>query len=163
MGQSRYKHMLFPLPIAFAVLYNIPKFFETVKCSEEEIYRTMIGDLSSNPIRDNDTNNDTHNDTHVQIYFNRVNETIWLSKEGLLEGDASLCDPYDTRTTSLRRNEWYIVFYVCLSELIFVEIVPWISVIVLNINTWRGMKRFQEKRQMLKNRCNVSRGIENQL
>ena len=155
MGQSRYKHMLFPLPIAFAVLYNIPKFFETVKCSEEEIYRTMIGDLSSNPIRDNDT--------HVQIHFNRVNQTIWLSKEGSLEGDATLCDRYETRLTSLRRNKWYIVFYVCLSELIFVEIVPWISVIVLNISTWRGMKRFQEKRQMLKNRCNVSKGIRNEV
>ena len=61
-----------------------------------------------------------------------------------------MCDVYETRATSLRNNKWYIVLYVFLSELILIELVPWILVIVLNIKTWQGIRRFQQKRQTLK-------------
>ena len=61
-----------------------------------------------------------------------------------------LCDPNYTRATSLRNNKWYIIFYVFLSEFVFIEIVPWITVIVLNIKTWKGIRKFRKKRQTLK-------------
>ena len=144
-----YQYLLFPVPIAFTILYNIPKFFEVMKCSEEELYQTMliqlarhdttnstqgINFLSNNTFKDNDNNN------------NEIPQANNLSsKDNLL-----MCDVYETRATSLRNNKWYIVLYVFLSELILIELVPWILVIVLNIKTWQGIRRFQQNRRTLK-------------
>ena len=36
------KNLLITVPISIALLYNIPKFFEIVTCTEEELYATML-------------------------------------------------------------------------------------------------------------------------
>ena len=148
-SSSCHKRLLFPLPIVFSVLYNVPKFFEIVKCSEEEINRTMIVDLLS---KQRQNSGDTTNSTaDITLFVNGRNETIALDVFDQDEEDRkSLCDPYGTRATSLRNNKWYIIFYVFLSELFFVEIMPWITVVILNISTWKGITSFQKKRQALK-------------
>ena len=146
-SSSCHKRLLFPLPIAFSILYNIPKFFEIVKCNEEEINRTMITDLLS---KQRQNSGDTTNGTaDITLFVNGRNETIALDVFDE-EDRKSLCDPYGTRVSSLRNNKWYIIFYVFLSELFLVEIMPWITVVILNISTWKGITRFQKKRQALK-------------
>ena len=72
--------------------------------------------------------------------------------------DMIMCDIYDTRTTSLRNNKWYIIFYVFLSEFVLIEIIPWILVIILNIKTWKGIRNFRKKRKTLKN--NLGKNIQ---
>ena len=90
------------------------------------------------------------NGTEV-LFHNGRNKTIVF--EEATTNNNNLCDPYGTRPTNLRNNKWYIIFYVFLSELVLVEILPWITVIILNISTWKGITRFQKKRQALKKNC----------
>ena len=53
------------------------------------------------------------------------------------------------RTTWLRNNRWYIIFYVFWSKFILVEIVPWITVIILTTFTWKKIRQFQINRTSL--------------
>ena len=143
-----YQYLLFPVPIAFTILYNIPKFFEVVKCSEEELYQTMLIQLARH---------DTTNSTQGINFFsnntfkdNNNNNEIPQANGRSEKDNLLMCDVYETRPTSLRNNKWYIVLYVFLSELLLIELIPWILVIVLNIKTWQGIRRFQQKRRTLK-------------
>ena len=79
-----------------------------------------------------------------------------ITKES--EEDSLMCDIYETRPTSLRNNKWYIILYVFLSEFILIEIIPWILVIILNIKTWKGVRRFQQKRQTLRRSSGIIKG-----
>ena len=144
-----YQYLLFPFPIVFTIIYNIPKFFEVVKCSEEELYQTMLIQLARHNI-----NNSTHD---IDIFSNNTykdnnnnNESLLVDDDEEKEEDVLMCDIYETRPTSLRNNKWYIILYVFLSEFVLIEIVPWILVIILNIKTWKGIRSFQKKRQTLR-------------
>ena len=147
------KRLLFPLPIAFALLYNVPKFFEIVACSKTEMYHTMITEISLHEKEDKDVND------KLEIFSDNSNKTIIL--DGIQDYGVTNCDPYGNRATSLRNNRWYIILYVFLSELILVEIVSWITVIILNIYIWKGIRRFQKRRQRLKNKSNNIKGKHN--
>ena len=57
--------------------------------------------------------------------------------------------PDGYRTTWLRNNWWYIIFYVFWSKFILVELIPWFTVIILTISTSRKMKEFQVMRDRL--------------
>ena len=59
------------------------------------------------------------------------------------------CDIDGMRATPLRQNEFYIIFYVVISKVMLVEVIPWLSVIALNIWTWRKMVLFQKKREAM--------------
>ena len=59
----------------------------------------------------------------------------------------TVCDPNGIKATPLRKNSWYIIFYTVLSKLLFVELIPWITVIVLNYCTWRRLKKFHAVRE----------------
>ena len=50
------------------------------------------------------------------------------------------------RGTPLRLNYWYIILYVTWSKLLLVEIIPWITVIVLNVFIWKKIKKFRATR-----------------
>jgi hypothetical protein len=61
-------------------------------------------------------------------------------------GDIQTCDLYGHRLAGFRSNPWYITFYQFLSDLILVEILPWIIVIVFNIFVWKASRKFHERR-----------------
>ena len=63
--------------------------------------------------------------------------------------DQEWCDADGMRATSLRQNEWYLIFYVVISKVVLVEVVPWLTVIALNVWTWRKMVLFQRKREAM--------------
>ena len=63
--------------------------------------------------------------------------------------DQEWCDADGMRATSLRQNEWYLIFYVVISKVVLVEVVPWLTVIALNVWTWRKMVVFQRKREAM--------------
>ena len=57
------------------------------------------------------------------------------------------CTPEGLRATPMRQNRWYIIFYSVVSKLLLVEIIPWITVIVLNYLIWKKIQEFQANRQ----------------
>ena len=63
--------------------------------------------------------------------------------------DQEWCDADGMRATSLRQNKWYTIFYVVISKVVLVEVVPWLTVIALNVWTWRKMVVFQRKREAM--------------
>ena len=166
-----FKKFLLPLSIAFAILYNLPKFFEFVSCNHEvdipnqplqisSLYETkeMMTSQKMNsdiPIFPNKTNpfpikweNDSHqmkkhlNDIVSRIYSNKQN----LSRKSV---DSVDCKNKLYGITKLRKNRWYIILYVFGSEVIFVEMFPWITIIILNVLTWKGIQEFERNRKRL--------------
>ena len=152
------KYLLGLLPISFAVLYNIPKFFEITNCSDEEKYLTWLwyafqqrlaNDLTTNntlPVVSNGLNS---KDKLLQDFLISPNNT-WVVKAYEREiGPEVLCDKHDHRRTNFSNDQSYIIFYKVLSDLIFVELLPWIAVIVLNILVWQKSKQFHQMRLRL--------------
>ena len=165
------KTLLVPIPIFFAILYNVPKFFELASCNK------------TNNLQDYFTNS-THKFTfpfhlnHINISDDTIrpygvglnlNVTTNLSKNifpiipinhiyeinqfqfddgNINEMTMDSC-PDGYRTTWLRNNWWYIIFYVFWSKFILVELIPWFTVIILTISTSRKMKEFQVMRDRL--------------
>ena len=124
------KSLLLILPITFAILYNIPKFFELLACDETQMNiqnstNYTIGYTTGNITTDNDT---------VQ-----TNNSVMLME----------CTPEGLRATPMRQNPWYIIFYSVLSKLLLVEIIPWVAVIVFNYLIWKTIREFQARRERL--------------
>ena len=124
------KSLLLPLPIAFAILYNIPKFFELLACEDEY----MKGQNSNETHLANSAENHT---------VNNVIETHYNSSR------VQQCTPEGLQATPMRQNPWYIIFYSVLSKLLLVEIIPWITVIVLNYFIWKKIREFHAKRELI--------------
>ena len=147
--------ILFWVPIIFSLVYNIPKFFEIAACDEVEGTEELIGYEISQDIhlsKANSTAFSINNDhltegngtldfitsTYQEINSNITNNTSYF-----------ICDPDGMRATALRQNEWYIIFYVVCSKLLLVELLPWLTVIALNIWTCRKVVVFQRTREAM--------------
>ena len=161
------KYLLGIISISFALLYNIPKFFEIVYCSEEEKYHTMIWsylkEFYGKEYKLGEANLNSlmrlkNPQTPLDQYLFNPNNTAVLKTLALSKGTAVMCDPHGHRPSSFSINYWYIIFYKFLSDLIFVEVIPWITVIVLNFYVWKETKKFHQIRSKLLNRsANVNR------
>ena len=57
------------------------------------------------------------------------------------------CEDKHFGVTQLRKNRWYIILYVFGCEVFLVEVLPWVTIVVLTILTWRGIKKFQDNRK----------------
>ena len=179
------KKWLIPLPIAFSILYNLPKFFEFVTCdvnSNPHTYpsihsfsvKTSYSNLSDHIkiLEVNRTDNRffggyengsiyDKNDTSSRFYSDIQN----LVKKAYLQRDLMLnhnktdfrkieddnlevdCTRGEYGVTLLRKNRWYIIFYVFWSDFIIIEMLPWIIIVVLNLLTWKGIRQFQKNRK----------------
>ena len=120
----------------FSLLYNIPKFFELIPCVEGE-----------NEFQDVQPNNKTEVALHSSgnnslLPYQEIDDYYPLNITY-----ESVCDPNGIQATPLRKNSWYIIFYTVLSKLLLVELVPWITVIVLNYYTWKRLKEFHAVRE----------------
>ena len=121
-------HLLVPLSISFSILYNIPKFFELVPCDGTETN-------AQNTTTEISYNFTTYTELNEELTQKITNESIF-------------CDPNGIRATPMRQNFWYIIFYTVLSKLLLVEIIPWITVMVLNYCIWRRLKEFHSAREI---------------
>lgn len=159
------KKCLLPLPIALAVLYNLPKFFEFVTCRDTSI-QTLQVNTSIHNVTDKIThihtqtsvngNNLTHPDwENATLSFNDIQNLVkkaYFNRRNISKGIATNvelvdCAEGDYGVTPLRKNRWYIIFYVFWSDFIFVEMLPWIIVIMLNLLTWKGIRQFEKNRK----------------
>ena len=154
---------LFWTPIIFSVLYNIPKFFELEKCeiSQQSSIQYHLNATQFNPTYVPKNNNSCHEmskDNSIKILHpNLTHEIENITIKDYADDETQIvsrCDNDGMRTTALRQNKIYIIFYVVISKVILVEIIPWIMVITLNFLTWRKMKMFQKNRKAMLNRKN---------
>ena len=171
--------ILFWAPILFSITYNIPKFFELAVCeAPEQLYTEQETNPASfnfsKVFKNNYTRNEQYendsidsfrlnpmNDEYSEQYKNDSIDSFHLNpmnvEYGIHHHDSTdmnttsspYCDVDGMRATPLRQNEWYIIFYVVISKVMFVEVIPWLSVIALNIWTWRKMVLFQKKREAM--------------
>ena len=174
------KYLLVLLPSIFTIVYNIPKFFEIVECSDEERYTVMLKEyieqnnitregcknrltyaknIESSTIEETDQQHQNvpqieSLETHMCLRLN-LNDTLVLRA---LEDNVIECDPYGHRISNLRKHLWYILLYQFLMDLILVEIVPWLTIIFLNFRVWKTSLKFQERRRALLNRSEDAPG-----
>ena len=86
--------------------------------------------------KDNDLNYLSSNKSNnSSFYYSHTNNVTYVEDIGY-------------RGTALRLNQWYILFYVTISKLLLVEIIPWITVIILNFCIWRKLQTFRETRRI---------------
>ena len=126
----RHKSMLLIIPSLFAVLYNVPKFFELLACEEM-------------------SNEAQYHITNLTPY---INESIEIKAGQQVKGNLTVmteCTPEGLQATPMRQNKWYIIFYSVLSKLLLVEVIPWITVIVFNYVIWKKIREFHAKREYL--------------
>ena len=126
----RHKSMLLIIPSIFAILYNIPKFFELLACEKK-----------SNEAQ-----------YHIGDFTPYLNESIEMNAGQQVKGNLTVmteCTPEGLQATPMRQNKWYIIFYSVLSKLLLVEVIPWITVIVFNYVIWKKIREFQAKREHL--------------
>ena len=161
-----YKKCLVSLPIIFAVLYNIPKFFEFVTCHDTFPQALQINssvpNVSSNVQSMHDQKNVVDNYItpvnwkNATLSFDDIqrllNETYLNRKTVSVDNVTNLnnkvgCREEEYGVTRLRKNRWYIIFYVFGSDFLFVKILPWLVIITLNLLTWRHIRRFQKNRK----------------
>ena len=125
-------HLLLPVSIAFSILYNIPKFFELIPCVDTE----------------SNAQNSTNEASYDYTKNNAVTYTDVEEDQIQTTNNASMfCDPNGIRATPMRQNFWYIIFYTVLSKLLLIELIPWVTVIVLNYCIWRRLKEFHSVRR----------------
>ena len=159
LSSERSSKVLFWLPIIFSVVYNAPKFFELTTCKAPLL--PIIGQYPnttklnlSHDLKNNysDHENLQQNFTEIQ----NINLTLDATRGGMgnafADNDTATglnCGIRGLRPTAMRQNEMYTIFYVVISKVALVEIIPWMSVFILNILTWRRVKLFQERRARL--------------
>ena len=136
-------YLLLIIPSLFAVLYNIPKFFELLACEE-----------NSNEAQYN-----------INDFSPNISESIEINASQYVKGNLTVmteCTPEGLQATPMRQNKWYIIFYSVLSKLLLVEVIPWIAVIVLNYIIWKKIREFQAKREhLMKNSSNQGKRKRN--
>ena len=152
------KYLLGVIPTLFALFYNIPKFFEIIHCSEEEKYLTwlwhafqqsLVNELTANKTFPPISNPLKSKDKVLKNFLISPNNTWVLKAFEKAKGTEVMCDTFDHRPANFSINHWYEIFYKDLSDLIFVEIIPWITVIVFNILVWKKSKEFHQMRLKL--------------
>jgi len=128
-----WKSLLIPIPVTFSIIYNIPKFFE-------------LETIDVDAVHFNKSQNTTTANDELNI-SNYTNENLSYVNEYLNHDDSY--DEYELgyRGTPLRLNHWYIVIYVFWSKFLLVEIIPWVTVIILNVCIWRKIQEFQRVRR----------------
>ena len=181
------KKWLIPLPIAFAIIYNLPKFFEFVTCDVNSTshlstsihsfpvntslsnFTDQINVLEMNRtdsrflkgLKDIDLQNKSESSDIFYSDLKNLVRTAFRQRDLLLKINktdtqkSSLekevlkvdCAKNEYGVTLLRKNRWYIIFYVFWSDFIVIEMLPWIVIVILNLLTWRSIRRFQKNRK----------------
>ena len=152
--------LLFWAPIIFPVVYSVPKFFELDSCEALDQSITQHHLSTTGTDFTYDLQNDYHNNaTQKDDSINLVHLNLTHGIHGVMGKDMQgndttklhHCGSGGMEPTSLRKNKVYIIFYVVISKVVLIEIIPWLTVITLNLLTWKKMKLFQNRREALLN------------
>ena len=110
-------------------MYTIPKFFELkVDPKAERMPHNVTEMRPENYFFDNKSD-------HYYSYVDGPTNITYII------GDLGYS------ATALRLNNWYVVLYIFFSKFIFVDIIPWGTVIVLNFKIWKKLKDIHRRRR----------------
>ena len=152
--------LLFWAPIIFPVVYSAPKFFELSSCEalDQSITQHHLNTTGTDFTYDLQTdyhNNATQKDDSINlVHLNLTHGIHGMTGKDSVDHDTTKvqhCGSDGMQPTALRKNEFYIIFYVVISKVVLIEIIPWLTVITLNLQTWKKMKSFQRRREALLN------------
>ena len=104
------------MSVGTAIIYNIPKFFELE--TVEVVYFNATYD--ENPMT---TGASFINGSHGIENDNGVD---------VVRNETTVVEDLGYRGTPMRLNHWYYVLYVFWSKFLIVELVPWLTLIILN-------------------------------
>ena len=152
--------LLFWAPIIFPVVYSAPKFFELSSCEALDQSITQHHLNTTGTDFTYDLQIDYHNNARQkEDSMNLVHLNLTHGIHGMMGKDSvdhdttkvQHCGSDGMQPTALRKNEFYIIFYVVISKVVLIEIIPWLTIITLNLLTWKKMKSFQRRREALLN------------
>ena len=179
LSSDRSSKILFWAPVIVSCVYNVPKFFEAETCeaSWQSIIKPHLNTTqpnSTHDIRNYSSHREILQDDTIELLpLNLTNEIEHIVKNDVAENATMIishCDTDGMRATSLRQNDFYIIFYVVISKVVFIEVIPWLTVITLNFLTWKKIKIFQRRRESMlssqqpgnKLKCTIYRDQHNQ-
>jgi len=142
------KSLLLPIPIVFAIIYNVPKFFEL---KSETIYEFPPNNNTSliMPINSSDLGiTSLSNYTTPDVSINQLNGSY--QDTDISPYNYTMSEPESSVIivgTDLRRNPWYILIYLFWSKFLLVEIVPYFLMVVMNVLIWRKIQEFARVRR----------------
>ena len=131
-SDDRFKSVLVVFPIFFAIAYNIPRFFEL------EATVDGMGVETIEVLNDSITLNNSKNSLHVNnttIVQNCTLNTTYIVEDVGYQG------------TRMRQHPLYIVLYIFWSKFLFIELIPWCTVFVLNLLIWEKVREFERIRR----------------
>ena len=137
--ENRFKSLLVGFPIFFAITYNIPRFFELETTTDNGNYdmtQVLDGQQRSNRTKESNDFNET------TIAQNCTLNTTYIVEDLGYQG------------TEMRQNQLYIVLYIFWSKFLFIELIPWVTVFILNLLIWKSVRKFEIIRR-------TTLGIEN--
>ena len=140
-SETRFKSILVGFPIFFAITYNIPRFFELETIPRFFELETTINDTYfSNKAAINGSEIYYNSEEFVGVNNITVLVNCTLNKTYVVED-------LGYGGTLMRQNYLYIVFYIFWSKFIFIELVPWVTVFVLNLMIWKKVREFEAIRR----------------
>ena len=163
LSSDKASKFLFWVPIIFTLAYNVPKFFELSTCEAPLLPIQQYPNANKLNLTHDLKNNSFRNEGLQQYSTKSSNVNLTHATEGIVEIDFAdneirnvlHCGRQGVRATVIRQNEMYILFYVVISKVVLVEMIPWLIVLILNILTWKRMKLFQKRREAILIRSNT--------
>ena len=142
----RAKSLLIILPVAFAIIYNIPKFFElTSETVYNEICENEAFTHKNTSVHGELSLSTQYDVTEASTIGDQVN--VSYQKEMNLAANCVNESTIDIGVTDLRRNPLYVFIYLFWSKFLLVEIFPYILMIVTTIFILRKIQEFARIRR----------------
>ena len=142
----RAKSLLIILPVAFAIIYNIPKFFElTSETVYNEICENEAFTHKNTSVHDDLSLSTQYDVTEASTIGDQVN--VSYQKEMNLAANCVNESTIDIGVTDLRRNPLYVFIYLFWSKFLLVEIFPYILMIATTIFILRKIQEFARIRR----------------
>ena len=124
----RFKTLLVGFPIFFAITYNIPRFFELETTTDNGNYDTI--QIVDDPQISNRTKE-----------FNDISETT--THQNCTLNTTYIVEDLGYQGTEMRQSQLYIVLYIFWSKFLFIELIPWVTVFILNLLIWKSVREFE--------------------
>ena len=130
--ENRFKSLLVVFPIFFAIIYNIPRFFELETTNDNGKYDMM--QFLDDQQRSN-TTKESNGFNETTIAQNCTLNTTYIVEDLGYQG------------TEMRQSQLYIVLYIFWSKFLFIELIPWVTVFILNLLIWKSVREFEIMRR----------------
>ena len=149
-SKLKFKKFLMPASLAFAIAYNLPKFFEwevvyvSNSTTSNNLTISASTNLTSTSIRENislaEEVGGDKNKNLSRTFENIFPDCSGEEEKGNITDDTiSLLHPH-LKPSELRLNWYYLNFYFFGSKLILIELIPYFAMIWMNYKIWKQIQ-----------------------